>query len=250
MTVTDSYHQIFDSKNRILAVFAHPDDLELYAGGTIARLISDGKTVRSVKVSSGENGSRQEKVTSSQLRQIRETEDSRAMQTLGIQPDNNIYLHLPDGQIENTLPVIGEISRQIRLFKPDLIITHNPQDIIIRFNKDVNWINHRDHRHTGQSTIDASYPYSRDLLFFPEHFQDSQAVSHSVTEFLLVDYYDHPDLVHIDITNHVQTRVKAHAQHSSQYPLQKAQESADFFTLLPSYPPGKRFERFRYLLAD
>ncbi|MBI1811771.1 MAG: PIG-L family deacetylase [Nitrospirae bacterium] len=61
MGLTDSYQRIFSKKNRILAVFAHPDDAELYAGGTIARLTQDGKIVRVVKVTSGNRGSRQEK---------------------------------------------------------------------------------------------------------------------------------------------------------------------------------------------
>lgn len=42
-SIVDSYTKIFRDKQRILVVFAHPDDLELYCGGTVARLIGDGK---------------------------------------------------------------------------------------------------------------------------------------------------------------------------------------------------------------
>jgi len=248
--VADSYNLIFKAKKRILAVFAHPDDLELFAGGTIARLIADNKRVRAVKVTSGEMGCRQDEISSEKLRKIREREDKRAMRTLGIESKDNIYLRVPDGSVENSMKTIGLISEQIRIFKPDLIITHNPEDAIIRFDKDTNWVNHRDHRNTGISTIDASFPYSRDLLFFPEHFKNKEVSSHEVIELLLVDYYDHPELVHIDVTQNIKLRVKAHAKHSSQYSVKDAQESADFFTKLSSHPKGKRYERFRYLVVD
>lgn len=244
--MVDSYQKIFANKKRILAVFAHPDDLELFCGGTIARLIKDGKTVRSVKVTTGDSGSRQETITSEKLKNQRLSEDEAAMKILGISPENNIYLNITDGTVDNSLDTIGKIAQQIRLFKPDLIITHNPEHSIIRFDQNNSWMNHRDHRATGQSTLDAAYPYSRDLLFFPEHFNDSNASSHSVCEYLLVDYYEHPDIVGINITDTVDIRVRAHASHSSQYSLEAAQESADFFTLTPN----GRFERFRYVVTD
>ena len=69
----------------------------------------------------------------------------------------------------------------------------------------------------------------------------------TVTEFLLVDFYDHPDVVSIDISDFVEKRVAAHACHATQYDLEAAQSSADFFTLTPE---GKRRERFRYVVTD
>ncbi|MBU1111062.1 PIG-L family deacetylase [Patescibacteria group bacterium] len=248
--ITDAYKKIFADKQRILVVFAHPDDLELYCGGLVARLTSDNKVVRSVKITSGDMGSQQEVVSSEELKVLRESEDRKSMQVLGITEDNNVYLGLRDGGVEHNLDNIGLLAQQIRIFKPDLIITHNPEDKIIRFDKDINWVNHRDHLNTALNALDAAFPYSRDLLFFPEHFDDKDASSHSVSEFLLVDFYEHPDLVHIDVTSSVDQRVKAHACHASQYSAQDAQESADFFTLLPHFPKGKRFERFRYVIAD
>lgn len=242
----DSYAEILKDKKRILVVFAHPDDLEIYCGATVARLVSDGKRVRSVKVSSGNKGSRQEKTTSAKLQKLREKEDSEAMRVLGIGKEDNIYLGVDDGSITNDIDIIEMIVKQIRLFKPDLIITHNPEDVIIRFSKNINWVNHRDHRNTGRSTIDAAYPYARDLLFFPGHFDNKKMSSHSVTEFLLVDYYEHPDLVAINVDNFHNIRTKAMAAHKSQYSLKHAQNSTDFFT----QKKNGRFETFRHVVAD
>jgi LmbE family N-acetylglucosaminyl deacetylase len=244
----DYYQQIFSNKTKVLVVFAHPDDAEIYCGGTIARLIKDGKRVRVVKMSSGNKGSRQEKVTEAELKKTRETEDSKAMSELGIKPEDSLYLNFGDGEIDNSLGTIGILVEQIRTFQPDIIITHNPEDIIIRFDKDVNWVNHRDHRNTGMSVVDASYPYSRDILFFPEQLTKSGVQPHTVTEYLFVDSYNHQDEISIDVTDTHEIRTKAIACHSSQYSNEDAQESTDFFTKLDD--TDKRWERFRYVVAD
>ena len=249
VTPTDSYKKIFENKFRILVVMPHPDDTELYCGATLFRLIGDGKRVRVIKMTYGDKGSRQEKVTQKELRIIREKEDREAMKILGVKDEDNIYLGLGDGEIEHDLPTIEKVASQIRLFKPQLIITTNPEDLIIRFDKDVNWVNHRDHRHTGRIALDAAYPYARDLLFFPEHFKNKEASSWACTEFLFTDVYEHPDLVYIDVSDFIDYRTRALAAHSSQYSLKHAKESTDFFTKLPIYG-NRRFDRLRYVIAD
>lgn len=248
--INDSYQQIFGNKKRIMAVFAHPDDLEIMCGGLVARLIAGGKIVRSVKVTTGDMGSHQNKISQSDLRNAREIQDTEAMTILGINRENNIYLNLPDGSVENTVENIGKIAEQIRLFQPDLIITHNPEISIVRFDKDNSWFNHRDHRTTGQLTFDAAYPYSRDLLFFPEHFENPLAKSWACDEFLVVDSYGHPDSVFMEMTDFVEKRVTAHAMHKTQYNRESAQESADFFTKNWDAEGKKNFETFRYVKAD
>lgn len=231
-------------------VFGHPDDLELFCGGTVARLIADGKRVRSIKMTSGEMGSRQQKITSKELKLVREQEDSASMAVLGIPPDDNVYLHLEDGKIENNPETIGQMVEQIRLFQPDLIITHNPLDMIIHFDKDVNWFNHHDHRNTGSIAIDASYPYARDILFYPQHFQKPAVKSWTCIQFLFVDHYGHEDSVFIDVTKYIDKRVEAHSQHKSQYSKEDAQDSADFFTKKWDPQGQKNYETFRYVIAD
>lgn len=246
--VQDDYNKIFGEKQKILVVFSHPDDLEVMCGGLVARLTRDGKEVRSIKVTSGDKGSGKE--TIADLGSQREKEDKEAMKELGITPENNIYLRFGDGTLENNQELIAALVLQIRTFKPDIIITHNPESVIIRFINGDSWINHRDHRNTGQSTIDAAYPFSRDMNFFPDQFTDPMVESHLVKEFLIVDYYDHPDMVYIDVSDFTETRVKAHAKHLSQYSQSAAQEAADYFTIRPGFPQGRRFESFRRVVAD
>lgn len=244
----DEFENVFGTKQKILVVLGHPDDLEVYAGGTIARLITLGKEVRSVKVTMGDKGSQQKEISQKELSEIRLKEDTASMSSLGIMPQNNVYLRFEDGTVENTLSIIKAITEQIRTFQPDIIITHNPDDTIIRFGKDVNWVNHRDHRNTGKSTIDATYPYSRDILFFPEQLQKEGPLSHICKELLLVDYYSGEDIVSFDVTDFIEKRVTAHASHASQYTREQAQDSADFFTKIEG--TKKRFERFQYVIID
>lgn len=247
MNGQDSFEKVFQNKNRVLAIFAHPDDAEIYCGGTLARLIKEGKKVRVVKVTSGDRGSRQEKISSLELLQKRESEDFLGLTTLGIKDEDNIALGIGDGLVENSTEVIGMLAKQIRIFKPDIIITHNPEDVVIKYAEGGNYVNHRDHRNTGKSAIDAAYPYSRDLLFFPEHFQEEGVDSHAVGEFLLVDYWEHPDNVCIDVNKYLDIRTKAIACHQSQYTEEQAKKSTEFFT---NNQEAKGFEKFRYVVAD
>lgn len=243
--LTDSYTQLFENKARIMAVFSHPDDADFFAGGTIARLCADGKQVRVVKMTSGNKGSKQTEFTEQGLIETRESEDRNAMRILGVKDENNIYLRLGDGEVDNSISTIGLIANQIRQFKPDLIITHNPEVSIVRFSKEVSHVNHRDHRNTGQSTIDAVYPYSRDILFFPEQLKD--ATSHSTHELLLTDSYNHPDEVFINITDSYSKRVEALKQHASQFAGDLAKDLSDMYT--HSNSAEGNWERFRHVVV-
>lgn len=113
-------------------VFAHPDDAEIYCGGLIARLASDKKQVKLIKMTTGNKGSRGEQISESQLAKTRETEDSTALQTLGLSEAASLNLNLGDGEIENNLETIGLLVKEIRTFKPELIVTHNPEKTLIR----------------------------------------------------------------------------------------------------------------------
>jgi LmbE family N-acetylglucosaminyl deacetylase len=242
----DNYNNIFKDSKKVLAIFAHPDDLEIYCAGTIARLIADGKEVMSIKMTNGNKGSREQIIESKELTNIRKTEDKKSMEFLGIKSQNNIYLNIEDGEIENDLDTISKLVFYVRSFKPDVVITHNPEDKIIRFNNNNSWVNHRDHLNTGLCAIDAVYPYSRDTLFFPE--QLSSVGTHICTKLLFVDYYNHQDTISIDITEFEETRTKSISLHKSQYSFQSAKGTTNFFTNLDT--SNRKYERFRRVFVD
>ncbi|MCC7289947.1 PIG-L family deacetylase [bacterium] len=243
----DSFNKIFDGAKTVICVFAHPDDTELYAGGTIARLIQAGIKVVSVKMTLGNKGSRDELIPEDQLRHLRKDEDLASMKVLGVSENNSIYLDLGDGSVEYTVDNISKLARIFRKYQPDVLVTHNPEDKIIRFEQGINWVNHRDHQNTGLLAIDAAYPYSRDRNFFPEQLNNVVKPA-KCTKLLLVDYYNHLDTLGIEVTDFLETRIQAHAKHSSQYSVEQATDSANFFT--DFLKNGKKYERFRYIEVD
>lgn len=228
--VADAYDRIFKDKQTIMVVMAHPDDMEVMAGGTVARLVADGKKVISVKVTTGNRGSRGAVIPMDELAKIRAAEDAESMKVLGIPPEHSVNLGVNDGEVENSFDLIGKISLQIRKFQPDLIITFNPEDIIIRHGAGRTWVNHRDHRLTGVSAIDAAYPFSRDRSFFPEQFEQPGIEPAHCAEFLLADCWSGLDEVLIDVTNYVDVAKKATLCHKSQMDEKEVDITKAFFT--------------------
>ena len=184
--IKDSFSEVFSGKKKVMFVYAHPDDAEMYSGGTIARLKKEGFGVKHIKITKGNKGSRQEKYTEVELARIRETEDEAGLEILGLTPRDSINLDLGDGEVTSDLSTIGKLVREIRAFRPDIIVTHNPEKVIVKDDNDEFYVNHRDHRHTAITVVDSAYPYSRDNLFFPEQIKEGLS-PHIVTEFLFVD---------------------------------------------------------------
>jgi LmbE family N-acetylglucosaminyl deacetylase len=229
-----------------MIIFAHPDDAEIYCGGTIARLVSDKKSVKLIKMTTGNKGSRNQTISEHDLALTREQEDGQALKTLGLFAGDSINLDLGDGDIENNKETIRLLAKEIRAFKPELIITHNPENILIRDLEGCYYVNHRDHRNTAAAAVDAAYPYARDILFFPEQIS-AGLEGHSCAEFLFVDSWGHQDTEYIEITSQAEIRTGSIACHQSQYSRKDAQVSTDYFAPVVN---GKRFEQFRYVVAD
>lgn len=235
--------KVFGDKERILFVFAHPDDAEIMAGGTILKLVSEGKSVRIVKMTSGNKGSRSESYSEEQLREMRLNEDREALEVLGVKESESVNLDLGDGEVMNDQETIKKIVEEIRRFKPEIIVTHNPVEVIIKKSNGKYMVNHRDHRMTAMTVVDAVYPFSRDNLFFDELTKNG-LVGYEVKEMLFVDG-DDEDLVSIEITEVLDKRNKAILKHKSQISENKLEELNKVFL---QEEDGKSFERFKHVV--
>jgi LmbE family N-acetylglucosaminyl deacetylase len=129
-----------DSQLRILAIGAHPDDCDIKAGGVAALYRSLGHDVRFVSVTNGAAG--HHRLKGDELAAIRRGEALAAAGVLDIRYD---VLDFRDGELEPTLVARETMIALIREYRPDLILTHRPNDY------------HPDHRYTSQLVCDAAY---------------------------------------------------------------------------------------------
>lgn len=97
----------------VLIIGAHPDDVELSCGGTVAKLTRQGKRVGIVDLTEGELGTRGS-------REVRAREANEAAKILGVATREN--LRIPDGHIENTPENRVKLIRQLRECRPEIII--------------------------------------------------------------------------------------------------------------------------------
>lgn len=187
---------------RVMVVTPHPDDAEFGAAGTAALWIRQGREVVYVVCTNGDKGSSDPKMTSERLAQIRQQEQKEAASVLGV--SQVVFLGYPDGFLENTAEFRGELVRQIRQYRPHVVMTADPYRKYL-------W--HRDHRITGRATLDAIFPLARDHLSYPKQIAEGLA-PHKVKEVYLWAS-EEPDTF-IDISQTFSLKLAALGCHVSQ----------------------------------
>lgn len=224
-----SYEDIFSNKKRVLFVTAHPDDVDAYFGGLLAKLNQDNKETFVLVITGGARGSREKEIAEEELQAIRIEEQKEALKILGAKDGNFESLCYLDGEVENNMELIGKIAKYIRKFKPDIVCTHEPFGYYHRFEmKGQTYfsVNHRDHRNTGLSTLDAVYPFSRDRSFFPEHLAELLE-PYTIMEVFLSG--DGATNTKIDISQVVEEKKKALLCHKSQFEEGSIDEMMEYF---------------------
>jgi LmbE family N-acetylglucosaminyl deacetylase len=189
----------------IMAIAAHPDDIEAWCAGTMARAIQGGATARLLLVTSGDKGSGDPLTDSRALAMRREAEAREAARLLGIV--DVVFLRYTDGEVENHQPLLRDIVHWIRRWQPEVVFTFNPEQPLPPY------ISHRDHRTVGRATLDAIYPLARDPLAFPDQMREGLS-THKVGAVWLfasaiADCY-------VDIAPVFERKVAARLAHASQ----------------------------------
>jgi len=187
---------------QIMVVTAHPDDAEFGAAGTVARWAGEGRIIVYIVCSSGEKGTSDLNMKPEKLAKIREQEQLTAAKLLGVR--EVVFLRYPDQELEDTPGFRKDIVRQIRKYRPQIVVTADPYRRYI-------W--HRDHRITGQVTLDAIFPYARDHLAYPDLLEEGLG-PHKVKEAL---FWGTDDPNHrSDITKTFDIKLAALRCHKSQ----------------------------------
>ena len=186
----------------VLVVTPHPDDAEFGVAGTVARWTKQGKQVVYVVCTNGNKGTSDPDVKPDELAEIRQNEQRAAADVLGVR--EVVFLENPDQGLEDTAEFRKQIVRMIRRFRPETVVTADPYRRYI-------W--HRDHRITGQVTIDAVFPYARDHLAYPD-LLDEGLQPHKVREML---FWASEDINYVsDITDTFDLKLTALRCHESQ----------------------------------
>jgi LmbE family N-acetylglucosaminyl deacetylase len=193
---------------RVLGIFAHPDDPEFFAGATFARWAAEGAHVMFVVATSGDKGSADPEMTGERLMEIREEEERGAAATLGVK--EVIFMRYKDGELQPSLELRRDITRLIRIKKPDIVVTCDPTV----FYYGASGINHPDHRAIGEATLDAVYPTARDRLNFPEMERDEGLSVHKTRQVYLAGTKE--PTVRVDVTDYVETKIASLRCHVSQ----------------------------------
>jgi LmbE family N-acetylglucosaminyl deacetylase len=191
---------------RILVVFAHPDDAEFGSAGTAAKAAKDGKDVIYCVVTDGSKGSSDPEMTPEALISMRQKEQRAAAAVLGVK--DVTFLGFEDGMLQPTLDVRKAITRVIREYRPDVVISPAPER-----NLSINvFVQHPDHLAAGEAALAAVYPCARDRMTFPD-LAAAGLEPHAVREVWVIGAGgDHI----IDITNTIDLKVQALQAHVSQ----------------------------------
>lgn len=194
---------MIERPERAMVIIPHPDDGEGGVGGTAAKWIGEGTEFVFVLCTNGDKGTGDPAMTMDKLAAIREQEQDQAAAALGVK--EVIYLRYGDGELEDTRKFRGELVKAIRAHKPDVVFCTDPfrQTFYL----------HRDHRISGQVTLDAVFPYARDFLHYNEHIQ-AGLETHKVGDVLMWGT-EVPDTF-IDITDTIEQKITALKKHASQ----------------------------------
>lgn len=192
---------------RALAVFAHPDDAEFNFGGTVARLTRLGAEVDYVCCTDGCRGGPDPRTPDAELAAIRTAEQRAAAAVLGVEDVE--FLGYRNGTLEVTVELRRDIVRQIRRFKPDVILTMPPHRV---FDAHIS-LSHAEHIAVGEATLIAVYPEARSIRSYPE-LLDEGLEPHRVQEVWIPAVGDANLLV--DVSEFTDLKAQAIRHHRSQ----------------------------------
>lgn len=190
-----------------LAIYAHPDDPEISAGGTLARWAQGGAEVWVLICTKGEKGSSDPTEDLDALAERRISETEQACQSLGLA--GHVHLTHRDGEIENTLAVRGEIVEHVRRLRPEVIVCPDPTAVIFGDR----YVNHADHRATGMAVLDAVSPAAGNPHYFREQLEGGLE-AHKVKAVFLSATME-PNCW-IDIAATIERKIEALFRHESQ----------------------------------
>ena len=193
--------------SRVLAVMAHPDDVDFGAAGTVKAWTDAGIEVSYCLVTNGDAGGFDPDVPRSEIPRIRQEEQRAAGAALGVTDIR--FLGYRDGELAVSHELRRDISRVIRQVRPDRMLIQSPER---------NWgriqASHPDHLAAGDAAIQAVYPDARNPFAHVSLLNDEGLEAWTVPE-VWVMAAPHPDF-YVDITDNLEAKLAALRAHESQ----------------------------------
>lgn len=194
------------SGTSVLCILAHPDDIDFGAGGTISHLISQGAEVSYLITSDGNQGGNDPTISREEMARIRRSEQAEAGKILGV--ENITFLGEMDGSVFPTLELRKQYVKQIRITKPQILITQSPER---------NWerifASHPDHLATGEAAVQAVYPDARNQFAFPDLL--AQGLAPWKVEQIWLTGHPNPNSYQV-VTEYFDKKIQALKAHYSQ----------------------------------
>ena len=170
-----------DTPASALAVYAHPDDPEISAGGTLSRWAAAGAQVSVLITTRGDKGTDDPEADLDALARLRIAETAASSATLGLV--GHFHLEYGDGELVDDHDLRSQIVRYVRELRPEVVLCPDPTAVFFGDS----YFNHRDHRATGWATLDAVLAAAGNPHYFPEHLADGLAVHHVRSVYLSLD---------------------------------------------------------------
>ncbi|MCL4559763.1 MAG: PIG-L family deacetylase [Chloroflexi bacterium] len=197
----------FYTPESAMAITAHPDDIEFSCVGTLARWIRAGTRVSYVLCTSGDVGIDEPGMTRERAAEIREAEAREAAAIAGAQ--EIIFLREPDGLLVPTLELRKKLVREIRRFRPEVVVAQDPT----RVWAGEDYINHPDHRAAGTAALDAVFPAAGQPNLFEE--LEAEGFKAYKPRKVYVSEWNGADL-YVNIEETIDLKIKALRAHKSQ----------------------------------
>lgn len=191
-----------------MSIVAHPDDIEFSCVGTLARWAKAGARISYVLCTSGDVGIDSPGMTRERAAEIRETESREAARIAGA--SEVIFLREPDGLLQATLELRKRLVREIRRFKPEVVMTGDPT--IVWAGSD--YINHPDHRAAALAALDATFPAAGQPNLFEEIALEG-FLAHKPRKVYVNTWENTADL-YVNIEETIDLKIAALRAHKSQ----------------------------------
>lgn len=193
---------------RALVIVAHPDDVDVNAGGTIAGWTRSGMAVSYVVVTSGNAGG-DGRVAEDEIVEVRRAEQRAAAEIVGVR-EVRFLEGYRDGELEPVPALVRDLVREIRRIRPHVTMIMSPER---------HWRHiaqgHPDHLAAGEAGVRAVYPAARNPLAFPE-LLEREGLEPWVVEELWVQDPPQPNHV-VDVTDEIDRKIAAVRAHASQF---------------------------------